>query len=548
MSDFINEELMKTSLDGEDGEIKIETGVSPTYANAVNVHKKKVKEIEKALKDKKPELKKAFTGIKGKTTIMPRNDGMKKLHLSESAFDNLREHYDDAPEQYQQIFRVLDNMEHIINYINELSDEEFTFEDMLQSYNVLEDALAEFEGYLDDIKVAQGKKSSVSEATATAEKPAEKQTRKSNKYDLFDLVYAELDGGQKGVEAKYRRVKAGKTDRYQTDEVSTGWEPSLHIAVLSQTEEGLDFARRVADEYGLEFKVHRYTSRYAAAPFEGRIFVPEGAKVSPKGKLSESVDNNLGMTIAKYFDYSIPNNTAEVFVDLVERAVENNADRDDVVEAVAEAIDEGLIYHNDIWAVKAFYEESELSDEAYEQLINDLCSIVESLSVDEGMSKKRKPTPIKESYVKVDTIECGEDTYRVIGGGFNPTADALISVESEHGEKFRFHIGDVIEFYTWYDKNGNVVHEPDSMDEGLTSAERHNRRMDKIFTDKRNRDADMVRFIRANSDASDEKIKKAQDDDKVGLLLKELGLHDAYWSKSTPIKESKRTSRRIKKG
>lgn len=84
-----------------------------------------------------------------------------------------------------------------------------------------------------------------------------------------------------------------------------------------------------------------------------------------------------------------------------------------------------------------------------------------------------KNESLKESYTKVDTIECGEDTYRVVGGGFNPTADALITVEDEHGERTRMHIGDVIEFYTWYDKNGNVIHEPseDEIDESLNESQ-----------------------------------------------------------------------------
>jgi hypothetical protein len=62
--------------------------------------------------------------------------------------------------------------------------------------------------------------------------------------------------------------------------------------------------------------------------------------------------------------------------------------------------------------------------------------------------------------------------------------------------------------------------------------------MDKIFNDKKNRDADMVKFIKANSDTSDEEIKKAQDDDKVSLLLKNKGLHDKYWNKNESLNES----------
>lgn len=79
---------------------------------------------------------------------------------------------------------------------------------------------------------------------------------------------------------------------------------------------------------------------------------------------------------------------------------------------------------------------------------------------------------INESYVEVDTIQAGEDIYRIIGGGFNSN-DALVSVEDDEGNTKRLSTGDVIEFYTWYDKEGNVIHEPsdDELEESISLRE-----------------------------------------------------------------------------
>ena len=86
------------------------------------------------------------------------------------------------------------------------------------------------------------------------------------------------------------------------------------------------------------------------------------------------------------------------------------------------------------------------------------------------------------------------------------------------------------EVYNEMDDRGLFHREEPMHEKALTRSQRHNQHMDKLFSDKRARDARMVSFIKANSDMSDEEIKKFQDDDKVGLALKNLGLHDRYWS------------------
>lgn len=528
---LLNEDLMKTNLDIPEGEIKIDGAVNPVYADAINVHNKKKKEIEKTLKDKKPELKKPFLGTKGNTTIIPKTKDMKKLKLAEDMFRPVRESMVDAPEAYEGIFRVIDNMEHIINYISELSDEELCYEDMQQSYNVLDDAMIEFSGYLEELRRAErAKKESLEEATAVMDRKSTKPIK-----DIWDDIYAELVG-VKSIEASRRRLDRTPSQRYPADYRNEGprvgmsrYEDALVVKAdeLSQ----LDFGKEVAETYGVEWRVKEHTSMYADSKYELLIY-PFKPVISES--LVESVDNEVYSAVAKYYDYGAPSNFIEVIADLVDRALLNKKEGYDVDDAVMDAIDSGLIYHKDIWTIKSGYEDSILSDEAYEQLRNDLYSIVDSFEdeeIDEGLTRAQrhnrnmdrifqdkkdrdtrmskflkdnsditddelkkvqdddkvglelknrglhdrywnevegKNESLKESYTKVDTIECGADTYRVVGGGFN-TRDALVSVEDNEGNTKRLSSGDVVEFYTWYDKEGNVIHEPsdDNLDEAV---------------------------------------------------------------------------------
>ena len=519
---------MNTNLDLPEGEIKIEGVANPVYADAINVHNKKKKEIEKILKDKRPELKKPFLGTKGNTTIMPKTAEMKKLKLAEDMFRPVREEMADAPESYDGIFRVIDNMEHILNYISELSDEELSYADMQQSYNVLDDSMREFEDYLFEIKEAERRNGTLQEATAVMDRKTWELQDKRNNKDIWSDIYNELVD-MKSLETPHRKMKSAKRYKSSWEEanaIRVGASRDGGIVVKAEELSDLDFAKEVAETYGVEWKVKEHTSRYADSKYE-LIIYPYNQVVTES--LTESVDNEIYSAVAKQFEYGAPSNTTEVIADLVDRALMNKEEGYDIDEAVADALDSGLIYHKDLWAIKEYYEDSELADETYEKLYNDIYSIVSSLSdnddVDEGLTKAQrynrkmdkifndkknrdadmvkfikansdtsdeeikkaqdddkvslllknkglhdkywaKNESLKESYTKVDTIECGENTYRVVGGGFNPTADALVTVEDEHGERTRMHIGDVIEFYTWYDRKGNVIHEP-SMDESF---------------------------------------------------------------------------------
>jgi len=546
MSSKLNEEILKTALDVPVGEIKIHGEIPPTYADAIDVHQKKKKEIEKKLKDKKPELKKPFLGTKGTTTIMPKTADMKKLKLSEDLFKNVRslkEHMNDAPEAYEGIFRVIDNMEHIINYIDELTDEEFTYADLKQSYDVLDEAMTEFEDYLFEIKEAEVRKGSLKEAAVLADEKIETRGRKkgSTTADIWERVYNELNGEIKGIEAKTRIIPVSSKDRYRDSELGFRGDD---IIVKGNSMDDLAFGYRVANTYGIETELKEHTSRYAPYRFELIIHpfnkVNESIKAfgrkANKKDLNESANGEIYSKVVKHFEYGAPGETVDTVCDIVDRAVSNVEEGYDIEEAVFDALDSGLIYHKDNWAIKHYYEDSELAEGTYESLYHDVYSIVSDLiensDVDESLKESKLPKTLnikaselavdaddedvildavsdylsdvyefchdgfeadivknelgepsiikvknikwdideslKESYTEVDTIECGEETYRVVGGGFN-TNDALVSVEDEDGNKKRLSSGDVVEFYTWYDKNGNVIHEPsdDEMDESL---------------------------------------------------------------------------------
>ena len=459
---------MKTNLDIPDGEIKIDGIVNPTYANAINVHQKKKKEVEKELKDKKPELKKPFLGTKGTTTIMPKTKEMKKLKLAESAFKSVREHYEDAPEAYQQIFRVLDNMEHIINYINELDDAEFTYTDMKQSYDVLEESMSEFADYLEEIKKAEGIKEDLEEV------PTKKTGRRGrvSTADIWDRILAELDGTQKSIEAKNRIIDVPSDERYSYEQIGVGRDGD-YIRVNVNDEADLEFGFRVANAYGVRAEVREHTSIYAKDKYELRIYPYEQvtpAAVNEDVKALKEDMNDAYNAVAKHFNYHISDKALDVLSDLVERTIDNVDDGIEIEEAVFDAIDGGLIYNVDIWAVKEVYEEAKLDDETYEELISDIHTIASSLI------------------------------------------------------------------------------ENDDVDEGLTRAERHNRNMDRIFQDKRDRDTRMSKFLKDNSDITDDELKRVQDGDKVGLELKNRGLHDRYWNEVEGKNESlKKRSRRGRK-
>ena len=379
----LNEDLFrKSNLDIPDGPVKVDGATNPVYTDALNQHAKRKKDIEKIMKDadKVDELEKPFTGSTDKKN-MPKKVEEPKMKLDECLFEDVNE--EDTPK-----------------------------------------------------KSKKGKRSVE---------------------DTYTQIYKELCGGIKGNEAKNRRFKVSNKERYDTDELAYG-DGDWDIVVYADTKEGLDFAKKVAKEYGVKVSdIKEYTSRYASHKFSMQIhtdkpianeslkpikesytevdtiecgedvykvvyggvdfnkekLVPVEDKDGNRTKLyfsdmiefytwydkngnvvhepsmDESVEpkklieSNAHSDIARHFNYRIPADALDVLTDLLERVRDIMDEEHELYEAVQIAIDEGLIYNSDIWAIKELYEEARLNDETYEELFNDLYSIASSAEDDE---------------------------------------------------------------------------------------------------------------------------------------------------------------------
>ena len=199
---YLREDIERTNLDIPDGEIEIVSAADPVYANALEVHKKKKEETEKAMAKKEDEVKDGVLGTKGKTTTYPMTKDLKKMKLSEKLFED----YEDS-----------------------------------------------------DWK--------------SIDKAVEK--------DLWTSIYNELNGDIKRLDAKTRRFVRKPSERYSEKDLSTSGDI---ITVYANDSERLDFAKEVAEEYGVKYNVTEHTSRYAPARFSMNIYTSEPVT-------NESLDN-----------------------------------------------------------------------------------------------------------------------------------------------------------------------------------------------------------------------------------------------------------------
>ena len=169
---YLREDIERTNLDIPDGEIEIVSAADPVYTNALEVHKKKKEETEKAMAKKEDEVKDGVLGTKGKTTTYPMTKDLKKMKLSEKLFED----YEDS-----------------------------------------------------DWK--------------SIDKAVEK--------DLWTSIYNELNGDIKRLDAKTRRFVRKPSERYSEKDLSTSGDI---ITVYANDRERLDFAKEVAEEYGVKYK------------------------------------------------------------------------------------------------------------------------------------------------------------------------------------------------------------------------------------------------------------------------------------------------------
>ena len=124
--------------------------------------------------------------------------------------------------------------------------------------------------------------------------------------------------------------------------------------------------------------------------------------------IKEGIEGDIYSAVAKHFDYSVNSEFADLIADLVDRALLEEGD--DIDENITSAIDEGLIYNKDIWTVKKFYEEAALDDSTYEELFNDMYSIINSIKDDEDLEEKCLNEDIKDISITTDDTHMSMST------------------------------------------------------------------------------------------------------------------------------------------
>ena len=124
--------------------------------------------------------------------------------------------------------------------------------------------------------------------------------------------------------------------------------------------------------------------------------------------IKESIRGDIYSAVNKHFNYKVKSEFAELITHLVDRALLENPE--DIGEKIEFAIDEGLIYEDDIWTVKEFYEEAALDDSTYEELFNDMYSIINSIKDDEDLEEKCLNEDIKDISITTDDTHMSMST------------------------------------------------------------------------------------------------------------------------------------------
>lgn len=141
-------------------------------------------------------------------------------------------------------------------------------------------------------------------------------------------------------------------------------------------------------------------------------------------QLKEGIKSDIYSAVAKHFGYSANGEFADLIADLVDRALME--EDDDIDESITSAIDEGLIYNKDIWTIKEFYEKATLNEGTYEQLFDDMYSIVSSIK-DEDLEEKCINEDIKDISLNTD------DTHIEIAAG--ESGKIITVTEPVHSEE-----------------------------------------------------------------------------------------------------------------
>lgn len=192
MPSKLNEDLMRTNLDLPEGEIKIEGKADPVYADAINVHEKKKKELETNLKDNKKAAD-DFIKSNDKTQEITSPD-LKKMKLSEELFEDFNEQLqdededgwgDDVEEALDEFFDKADaiayEVRHCVRGTYAIRGDKI--EDLVSNLQELSSMLDDAISYLDN------QEDELNEATAVLDRPVNKSKKFGDKVFSTDYIY-----------------------------------------------------------------------------------------------------------------------------------------------------------------------------------------------------------------------------------------------------------------------------------------------------------------------------------------------------------------------
>ena len=289
--------------------------------------------------------------------------------------------------------------------------------------------------------------------------------------------FIDLDGADIGVQIKS-----------EEDEVIVAYVKKIaEILGLETYEKKVPGELKYGDHI-LAIKIPEELSEKNATEFLANLGIDEEG-IRGQYKIKESIDltsEELRSTIARYFDYSLDFEFADLVEDILNRIDDQYSSED-----VMQAIDDGLIYYSDQWKVLQHYctPKDANWEDAFDEFTTDIYNIVDKIN------KEEKEKEDEETEVEVEE-----------------TDESL--------------------------KEGKKINE-----KGLTRSERHNRMMDKIFASHDKYVDKMANFLseRGVSDEEIAELKKGVGLSKDAMRDKivELGLEDEFKKTFESLKESR---------
>lgn len=277
----LNEELLR--VDGLEEKEKLVKepveAVDPTYNDAINSHKELKDKLEDDFKEQEKETEK-FIKENEKTELKVKGTKeMKKMKLSESLFED----YNDDPNTYQDIFNVLDNIQHLVSSTMEWSDEDWTVDNTKQTRDMLHDEmnrLTELVHILD----RRNDNKALGEA-AVLDKPVELTYTevddeddiyyKKKRQPLADIIMRDLTSGEVVYRLKDGKYSPTHRPSLNIDEYDIGAgtdDNGEYILARVENEEQLSDIEAIAKRYGKKFKTE--FDKWAVGPkYVGKIYI-----------------------------------------------------------------------------------------------------------------------------------------------------------------------------------------------------------------------------------------------------------------------------------